>query len=217
MKDEIKSTIDVYDRFSEQFANHTDVMIPQFYLNKFISYLDGKKILDVGCGPGRDVRYFLDEGMKPYGVDLSSGLLKEAKKRGKGNYLQMNMMKLGFKDKSFDGIWSLSSVLHIKKKDAIWSLSSVLHIKKKDASIAAKEFSRVLKKGGVLFLGLKEGQGEIMKESPTIPGAKRFYAFYEMHEAEELLRENGFEILSAVIEKGAQQGINNIDIFARKI
>ncbi len=202
MKDEIKSTIDVYDRFSEQFANHTDVMIPQFYLNKFISYLDGKKILDVGCGPGRDVRYFLDEGMKPYGVDLSSGLLKEAKKRGKGNYLQMNMMKLGFKDKSFDGIWSLSSVLHIKKKDA---------------SIAAKEFSRVLKKGGVLFLGLKEGQGEIMKESPTIPGAKRFYAFYEMHEAEELLRENGFEILSAVIEKGAQQGINNIDIFARKI
>jgi len=202
MKDEIKSTIDVYDRFSEQFANHTDVMIPQFYLNKFISYLDGKKILDVGCGPGRDVRYFLDEGMKPYGVDLSSGLLKEAKKRGKGNYLQMNMMKLGFKDKSFDGIWSLSSVLHIKKKDA---------------PIAAKEFSRVLKKGGVLFLGLKEGQGEIMKESPTIPGAKRFYAFYEMHEAEELLRENGFEILSAVIEKGAQQGINNIDIFARKI
>ena len=202
MKDEIKSTIEVYDKFSEQFANHTDVMIPQFYLNKFISYLDGKKILDVGCGPGRDVRYFLDEGMKPYGVDLSSGLLKEAKKRGKGNYLQMNMMKLGFKDKSFDGIWSLSSVLHIKKKDA---------------SIAAKEFSRVLKKGGVLFLGLKEGQGEIMKESPTIPGAKRFYAFYEMHEAEELLRENGFEILSAVIEKGAQQGINNIDIFARKI
>jgi len=182
LRKETKKTIEVYNKNPFQFAEYTEIRLPQYELNKFITLLDGKKVLDAGCGSGRDVRYFLDEKLKAVGIDLSIGLLEEAKMRGKGTYCQMDICKIGFKNESFDGIWSCAALLHIPKNE----ISKVI-----------LEFYRILKKNGALYISVKEGRGEKFDESKSLPGLKRFYAYYEQHEIEQLFEERGFILLSS--------------------
>src|SRR3989338_7450431 len=110
MDKEIRETIRLYDKFARQFAAFAEMALPQYELNKFISMLKGKRILDLGCGSGRDVRYFLDEKLKPAGIDASFPMLLQARERGKGGYIQMDILKLGFKGRSFDGAWAVGSI-----------------------------------------------------------------------------------------------------------
>jgi ubiquinone/menaquinone biosynthesis C-methylase UbiE len=199
--DVLAGTIRIYDEHAAVFANFVETTIPQYDMNKFVLYLKGKTVLDAGCGSGRDLRYFLDEKLKPVGVDLSIGMLTEAKARGKGDYLQMDMRSLGFRDKAFDGIWARSSVLHARKADVAAMFS---------------EFRRVLKEDGVLYVQLIEGEGEKMLETPSVPGEKRFYSLYQQHEAEAMLQDAGFALLASYTEKDILTKYDRINIFVRK-
>ena len=199
MDKRLKKTIEVYDNHALIFADYADNIVLQYHCNKFISLLEGRKILDVGSGSGRDLRYFMDEKLKAYGIDLSFGMIRVAKSRGPGTFLQMDMLNLAFRDRSFDGIWSMGSLLHLSKKDA---------------PKAVKEFWRVLRKEGVLLLGLKEGSGEGMEDSMATPGHQKFYAFYQQQEIELILEDQGFEIVNTIVEQAQKH--NFIYIYARK-
>jgi len=153
-------------------------------LDKFITYIKtGKKILDVGCGPGRDTKYLMEHGFDVVGIDFSKDMINEARKRvPNGNFRLMNMMGLDFYDNSFDGVWSLGSFLHIEKKEA----SAVL-----------KEFWRVLKKCGVLVVIVKHGSGEALEDKY---GATRFFAYYTQEELVDLIKMSGFKVLESFVE-----------------
>ena len=78
--DSAKETIQTYDKYAKFYADFTSEKVFQFQLNKFISFIPkGGKILDAGCGAGRDVSYFYEEEFDVIGIDMSDGLLKEAK------------------------------------------------------------------------------------------------------------------------------------------
>ena len=56
-------------------------------------------ICDLGCGPGQVARYFHDRGFEAVGIDLSAGMLKQARKFNPGiRFLKGSMRKLPFKD-----------------------------------------------------------------------------------------------------------------------
>src|SRR3989344_3305748 len=82
----------------------------QFWIKEyqiFKKLLKGKKILDVGCGTGHEASYFLKDEFDYFGIDLSPAMLKEAKKAfPKAKFRVMNMMRLHFPKKTFDGIWA---------------------------------------------------------------------------------------------------------------
>ena len=71
-------------------------------------------------------------------------------------------------------------------------------------------FKRVLKKDGMLMLGVKIGEGERYKENYE---TKRFFAFYKPDEIKTLVDDAGFEVL-AIYTKQLED--NWIMIFARK-
>ena len=51
------------------------------YLDKFLSLLPKKaRILDVGCGPGNFTKYFLEKDFIAKGIDLSTEMIKIARK-----------------------------------------------------------------------------------------------------------------------------------------
>ncbi len=82
MDSDYKKTIEAFNKFAEQYADFTFSNLLQYELNRFIALIPkNAKILDVGCGSGRDVHYFLEYFLKPIGLDASEDLINEAKKR----------------------------------------------------------------------------------------------------------------------------------------
>jgi SAM-dependent methyltransferase len=142
----------------------------------------------------------MEEGHEVVGIDLSKNLIKEAKKRvPKGKFYQMDMLEMKFCDETFDGIWCHATLCHILKLDAPKAL---------------KEMFRILKPDGVLYIGLREGEGEKMVcylKSGNLP---KFFAFYSQIELEELIWDAGFDILNSYSERDEQSAW--INVFARK-
>ena len=79
--------------------------------DKFLKLLTGKKVLDFGCGSGRDTRYFLEKGYHVVATDGSEELCKVA-----SAYTGVQVRKLLFQElqdeNCYDGIWACSSILH---------------------------------------------------------------------------------------------------------
>ena len=110
------------------------VAINRSLLNKYFSKRRDLKILDAGCGPGVMLPTLAKYG-DVVGVDMSDDALQFAKKRGK--VVKGNIMSLKFKDETFDLVICMDVLYHT------WV---------DDETKALKEFNRVLKKGGLLFI-----------------------------------------------------------------
>jgi ubiquinone/menaquinone biosynthesis C-methylase UbiE len=195
-EEKLKEAIKTYTKIAEIYSKYTEDKLMQFQLSRFESILPGKRVLDAGCGPGRDVEYFMEDGLNVIGVDLSLGQIKEAKKRvPKGEFKKSDFRKMSFKDASFDGVWSVTSLIHLPKTEVEKSL---------------KEFNRVLDKKGVLYLSVKQGEGSEIVKKEKYNNEPRIVYFYEQVEMEELVRAAGFKIL------GSESNDVWVEIFAEK-
>lgn len=195
--DPVLSTIEVYNKNPEQFiAKWNQCFLDKEY-SLFKNYLDGKKILDVGCGHGRDAAKFSAEGYDITGIDLSESLLERAIQTApKSKFLKMDMRNIQFPSESFDGIWCNSSLLHIPKNET--------------GKVFAG-FASILRCSGILFITVKEGDGE-----STDPNG-RFYSYYkedELKEIIETIRPIRMKVIN--IEKALSNNENWINAFAMK-
>ena len=193
-----QQTIATYDRTSKKYAEiNSTIRFWEVQQEEFTSFLSGTKILDAGCGHGRDTKDFIAENYDVTSIDLSEGLLEEAKRRvPNGNFIKMNFSDLIFPDKSFDGLWCAAAFLHIPKSDAENVLAN---------------FKRVLNKNGVLFMSVKSGEGEVIKKDSD--GNVRFFANYTKSELEELVGKT-FDILK-IYERADHYGQGWICVFAK--
>jgi len=178
-----EKTIRTYNKIASDYnARNLD----HFWVNEFNffkSIVDGKKIIDLGCGAGRDGIVFTENGFNYTGIDASLGMLKIARKRvPKGKFQQMDFSKTNFPNRTFDSFWASASFLHIPKKD----ISRVL-----------QEAKRITKKGGVGFISVKEKteMDEGMINEEKYGGLDRYFSFYTQQEFKELLEQNGFSVI----------------------
>ena len=74
-----QSTISVYDKIAERWCKENSrVVLWRDEINQFHDLLPKGKILEVGCGGGRDAKELISLGYDYVGTDLSEGLLTEA-------------------------------------------------------------------------------------------------------------------------------------------
>ena len=194
-------TLALFDKFAEQYADLTFQNILQYELNNFISLLPkNARILDVGCGSGKDVQYFMDYGFQAVGIDASENMIREAKKKvADGDFKIMNLFSLDFPKESFDAAWVLDTVSFIDKVDMPKFLSSIYD---------------VLKSNAVIFISARQGVGETEIEYEKLGNSKINIAFFYQEEMEELLGKNGFEILNLFTQDGEE--FTWINVYARK-
>lgn len=77
---EEKQTLDSYNKFAQEWSSsHLTFDLWSDEFKTFSQLLPKGKILEIGCGGGRDAR-MLAKKYEYLGTDISSGLLKEAKK-----------------------------------------------------------------------------------------------------------------------------------------
>ena len=179
-------TRDAYDEYAEAFEKSTAICSDflESKMNFFINCLSGGKVLDLGCGPGRDALQFKRRGINPVCVDISPEMIRLCRQKGLDAYV-MDIENLTFADNSFDGIWAVTSLLHFPKS----SLDGLL-----------VKIKRVLREEGLFFISMKEGASEGFVKSNKYPGAKRFFALYHDGELRAALTKH-FDIIDSYKEK----------------
>ncbi len=191
--DPVQETIRCYDATAEEYASHWLDPSAMARQREFFSMnLVGPRVLDLGCGPGRDAKSFREMGLEVTGIDLSSELLDIAQGLvPRVRFVRMDMRRLGFAAGSFHGVWACASFLHIPHREALATM---------------REIHRVLSPGGFLYLSVKEGEGQGFTEKGT------FYAYYHAEELRRLAREAGFEVL---LLSEVSSHVVFLDLFAR--
>lgn len=168
---------DIAKEYAEEFFEDTS---DNKYIDIFLDSLDGIKILDVGCGNGKDCKYISQKGFDINGIDLSVGMLNIAREKvPTGKFEIMDITNITYPDDSYDGIISNCSLFHIPMEELPKTLES---------------FRRILKPNGKLLLILQEGNGEMMVEEPYRPGVHIYMNYFSTEQIEELLKQYGFEV-----------------------
>lgn len=100
-------------------------------------------ILDVGCGSGRDARYFKSQGHHVIAIDPNVEFVEHARNFQIDAY-QSDVAHIEFLD-MFDGIWACAVLLHYRKKELAAAFSKLYN---------------ALKEGGILYCSFKYGDKE---------------------------------------------------------
>lgn len=115
------------------------------------------KILDIGCGTGKNVEVFSRFG-QTWGIDISSEAISYCKKRGIKNIKRSRAEKTGFRRNSFDVITLLDVLEHVDDTETI------------------KEVLRILKPGGILLVSAPAYQGLWSKWDEVLHHKRRYNA-----------------------------------------
>lgn len=139
----------------------------------------GGLAVDVGCGPGQYAEALRVRGLRVVGLDLSAQMLAQAQSAGGHRLLQADMRRLPLRSGGIDGCFACASLLHVPRPQV---------------PAVFDELRRVMRSGGVLYVGLQEGVGEEWVEWEM--GDGRFFVYYQPHEVDQLLRESGFRVVN---------------------
>jgi len=204
-----QDTISWYDNNAEKYASDTDSVTFEGTAQEFLSKLQpNPKVLDAGCGSGRDTATLSELGAEVIGIDLSSGLIQVAKaKKPHLTFVHGSFLDIPFPDNSFDGVWSHASLVHLDTLDEV--------------KTALQEFNRVLKSGGCLYVLVKKqtGTDKTAVVTDSLSNHDRFFRYYTEDELAELLKITGYKLDSMLTEDDVhgRDEVKWIKIFAQKI
>lgn len=143
-----EQTLRYYEHQAAAFVLDTrDVDMSPLYA-RFLTHLSaGARILDAGCGSGRDARVFADRGYLVTAFDASPTMAKVAEA-----YLQAPVAVLRLQEVAWDQMF-----------DGIWACASLLHVPRAELKDVMRRLGRALTPGGILYASFKYGQAEEMR------------------------------------------------------
>jgi 2-polyprenyl-3-methyl-5-hydroxy-6-metoxy-1,4-benzoquinol methylase len=163
---------DYYNQNAEQFIEQTFSLNVLDTLHQFTKKLPpGAKVLDVGCGSGRDTLTLKSLGYDVVAFDASEELAKKASEKINHPVLHMKIEDMNWKEE-FDGVWAMASLLHLKKEEMPLNLQKIMDS---------------LKPEGTFFMSLKAGKGEGYDDKG------RFFSYYSTEEVTKLFKDIGYE------------------------
>ncbi|XSG73821.1 GNAT family N-acetyltransferase [Herpetosiphon llansteffanensis] len=143
----VNQTVATYEIMAEDYQQRRGAVGPWVLesLDRFKQQLAAPaKILEVGCGPGRDARLLRESGYQVVALDPTWAMLQLAK-QADVPLIAGDSRSLPIAAASVQGIWAQASLLHLP------------HL---EFSLALSEIARVLQPNGVCYLSLKVGDGE---------------------------------------------------------
>jgi SAM-dependent methyltransferase len=151
------STIEFYDTHAKEYCESTVHLDLRGVYERFLGELGpGAHILDAGCGSGRDTKAFLDKDYCVTAIDASPEVARLAR-----TFTGQPCGVLRFQDMEFR-----------EEFDGIWACASLLHVPRDEMPDVMSRFIQALKPAGILYLSLKEGDGE------RIAADGRFFSNY---------------------------------------
>ena len=185
MKSENDLTLDYYNKKTTEFFDETVIADVSPLHERFLKNIpEHGRILDFGCGSGRDTKFFKDMGYEVDAIDGSSELAKKATEYSGVEVRCMDFFDLSEKDR-YDGIWACASLLHVEKN----RLAEIIGILR-DALVP----------GGVLYMSFKYGD---------FAGVRDERCFLDLNEAslDEIIAEvTGIEVVDQWFSQDVRRG-----------
>ena len=146
--DSTNKTLEYYNENSEKFlADTANVEFGDLQSRFTLMLPAGGRVLDLGCGSGRDSLAFLKAGFEVDAVDGSSRMVEAAK-----SLTGLDVVQALFDEYEPDGLY-----------DGIWACSSLLHVASDDLPFLIEKYSKALKSNGIFYLSFKLGDYEGMR------------------------------------------------------
>jgi SAM-dependent methyltransferase len=109
-------TVAHYDERAEDFFEGTRDHDVRQNMDALLQYIEGAAplaILDVGCGPGRDLKAFKTLGHQPVGLDGSERFAEMARIYSGCEVWHQNFLTLDLPAERFDGVFANASLFHV--------------------------------------------------------------------------------------------------------
>lgn len=166
------SSVKYYDENASCYIAQTKNADVAELQERFLSYIDpGGRILDLGCGSGRDSLAFVGKGYEVYAMDASVEMVRYCR-----SFLGPNVVQADFENYEinhiFDGIWACASLIHVPRKDIVRILS---------------KYAAMIRPGGVFYMSYK------LRDEDYSSGDRVFTCFTESGLDEVLKQVSGFE------------------------
>ncbi len=191
-------TLEYYETNTVEFYESTVIADLTILHDKFLEQVPvGGRILDFGCGSGRDTKVFLDRGYQVDAIDGSAELSKLA-----SQYTGIQVRCMDFFDldaiNTYNGIWACASLLHVEKQRIPDIISKL-----RDALVT----------GGVLYMSFKYGDFNEFRD-------ERHFTDLNEELAEELLSKiNGIETVDIWQSYDVRRGkdVHWLNVMVRKV
>jgi SAM-dependent methyltransferase len=176
-----------YDKNAQEFFNDTVDADMTSHYKEFLKLIPkNARILDAGCGSGRDAKYFKESGYEVLAIDGSEEMCRLASELIGSDVLNMLFQDIDFIDE-FDGIWASASLLHVPSDE----ISDVL-----------KRLKKSLKKNGILYASFKYGDFEGERNG-------RYFNDLDETTSRQLFEKENFKVIKTWITSDSRKGREN--------
>ncbi|MBY5951684.1 MAG: class I SAM-dependent methyltransferase [Cyclobacteriaceae bacterium] len=174
-------------------GNVDNYLLDQILKGRFTKEM---KILDAGCGEGRNTVYFINQGYSIFGIDPNELAIQYCRYQAKSlvpnydthRFQPGRLEEIPFHNQAFDAL-ICSAVLHFAENvDNFWQMIEEIH--------------RVLKPGGIFWFRMCTAFSDILEKSEKLEGGKyrlpdESERFVLTHSHVDKLQKIGFQFLEA--------------------
>jgi len=188
-----RRTLAYYDGNAVEVAKrYESVDASRIHSNLLDAFPPGSRILEVGCGSGRDAAFLLSRGYEIVATDASPSMIAEAVRLHpelEGRLIWHGLPgPLPFNDGSFDGAFTMALLMHLSR-EAI--------------ALSFREVARVIRPGGRLLFSIPDHRKDTIESERDPDG--RLFTTLAPDDWSILARGNGFQPISSIVD---QDGLN---------
>lgn len=175
-----------YETDADRYARETQAsLLPEIWEQIEAHVAPGGRLLDLGCGAGRDLRHFSAAGYNAVGLDRSFALARIARTFSACPVVVADFRALPFRARSFDAVCAIASLLHAERA----ALPGILG--------AARD---LLRPKGILLATFKAGHGEV------VDGRGRFTTLYDPPALQDLMKGVDLRVLTVEMNTEIRRG-----------
>ena len=164
-----------YEENHQQYFDSTVSIDPSAFLEPLAKWLEpSSTVLDIGCGSGRDLRWFANRGFQPTGFEYAPGLADLARQHAGCSVIEGDFRSYDFSSLQFSALVFVGSLVHIPRE----SFSDIL-----------KSICKALVARGLILITMKEGRGT------SFAPDGRIFTLWSQKDIEKVFSANNLHIL----------------------
>ena len=170
--------------YEESAAAYAAARVPTGHvaeLEEFVGRLPSHaRVLEIGSGSGQDARWLEEHGLRVRRTDITRAFVE--------------MLRAdGYEADHLDPLTDELVPAGAEPYDAVWSNASLLHLRRDHLPLVLVRLRAAVNHHGLMFVSLKEGDGESWSTHGSI-AAPRFFTYWREEPLREILTVTGWEV-----------------------